>query len=454
MARKHYWQFLVTDEGNPIENASISIYEAGSENPVWIFTDELGGSGTASTPQVTTSKKGFFEFWIATDVETNGYPISTKFRVAWSAPGVSGGYIDYIDVFSTAVEPVLIGDTNPDLNKAVSNALATGWENHKNWDVTVDGHPIHGIYGVDVGDTDPTLSKLVSNFYAKRWTDHESSNYDGTVNIFSPPTNPHGILEVDETITGDDRNKLISNTLAKTWNDHALNLIADPHPQYSLVDGTREYTGAVGYQNGVLLTVDNFSVDGDHAGGGVGSYPNVPLTGGGGSGAIGTVTVNAGSVVAVTVTSGGLGYRVPRRLSISAADIGGTGAQSATCNVATVSSVAPDNNLLGNEFITAAYIEATEATAIVNPVGTGQDGTMGADGVYYYDLVSEGGGEYSFVFEHDIGTIYPLVTVWRNVGLNSGEVVQPISIVSIDASNVKFTFNANDTFIVRIHGRL
>jgi hypothetical protein len=30
MARKHYWQFLVTDEGNPIENASISIYEAGT----------------------------------------------------------------------------------------------------------------------------------------------------------------------------------------------------------------------------------------------------------------------------------------------------------------------------------------------------------------------------------------------------------------------------------------
>lgn len=252
MARKHYWQFLVTDEGNPIENASISIYEAGSETAVWVYTDEIGGSGNASDPQVNTSKKGFFEFWIATDNEANGYPIGTKFKIAWSAPGVSGGYIDFVDVFSTAVEPVLLGDTNPDLNKAVSNALATGWENHKNWDVTVDGQPIHGIYGVDVGDTDSTLSKLVSNAYGKRWTEHESTNYDGTTDIFAPPTNPHGIEEADATFvsTNTDLNKLVSDNMVRTWQRHVINTTED-HIQYPLLDGTRDFTAV---QHGVTPT--------------------------------------------------------------------------------------------------------------------------------------------------------------------------------------------------------
>lgn len=249
MARKHYWQFLVTDEGNPIENASISIYEAGSENPVWVYTDEIGGTGTSSDPQVTTSKKGYFEFWVATDNELNGYPISTKFKLAWSAPGVSGGYIDYIDVFSTAVEPVLLGDSNPDRNKAVSNALATGWEDHKNWDVTIDGHPIHGIYGVDIGDTDTTLSKLVSNAYAKRWTEHESTDYTGFTDTFAPPTNPHGIEQGDATFLSTDAtiNKLVADSWLKNWEDHRTNVTGDPHPQYSLVNGTKDYTSPLGY---------------------------------------------------------------------------------------------------------------------------------------------------------------------------------------------------------------
>jgi hypothetical protein len=165
---------------------------------------------------------------------------------------VSGGYIDYIDVFSTAVEPVLLGDTNPDLNKAVSNALATGWENHTLWDVTVDGHPIHGIYGVDVGDTDPTLSKLVSNAYAKRWMDHESSDWTGATNIFAPPTNPHGILEVDATFvsTDSDRNKLISDAMSRNWERHRTNL-TENHIQYPLLDGTRDFTAV---QHGVTPT--------------------------------------------------------------------------------------------------------------------------------------------------------------------------------------------------------
>ena len=271
MARKHYWQFLVTDEGNPIENASISIFEAGTEDPVYIFTDELGNTGNASAPQVNTSKKGFFEFWIADNNENNGYPIATKFKIAWSAPGVSSGFIDYVEVFSTAVQPVTIGDLNSNPNKAVSNALATGWEYHKDWDISLDG-PIHGIGAIDSEDTDQTLTKLVSNWYAKRWTDHESTDYTGFTNQLNPPTNPHGIAGTDAVFDGivvdSALNILVSNDLANRWQNHVINASED-HLQYSLLDGTRFYTLPVGYDGTVTyaaLAGDDFVTKGMNEG--------------------------------------------------------------------------------------------------------------------------------------------------------------------------------------------
>jgi hypothetical protein len=57
-----------------------------------------------------------------------------------------------------------------------------------------------------------------------------------------------------------------------------------------------------------------------------GTYTNVNLTGGSGSGAKATVTVSGGAVTAVTVTSRGAGYQVGDVLSASNTELGGTGA--------------------------------------------------------------------------------------------------------------------------------
>jgi len=58
----------------------------------------------------------------------------------------------------------------------------------------------------------------------------------------------------------------------------------------------------------------------------IGTYTNVTLTGGSGSGAKATVTVALGAVTTVTVTSRGAGYQVGDVLSASNTELGGTGA--------------------------------------------------------------------------------------------------------------------------------
>lgn len=67
-----------------------------------------------------------------------------------------------------------------------------------------------------------------------------------------------------------------------------------------------------------------------------GTYTNVPLTGGTGSGAKATVVVSGAAVTTVTVTDGGEGYTVSDALSALAANIGGTGS-GFTVPVATLS---------------------------------------------------------------------------------------------------------------------
>jgi hypothetical protein len=79
-----------------------------------------------------------------------------------------------------------------------------------------------------------------------------------------------------------------------------------------------------------------------------GTYLNVPLTGGAGSGAVANIVVSGGAVTAVTLTQGGTGYVVGNTLSAAASTIGGTGS-SFSIPVATVGN-ALGTTWLGDNF--------------------------------------------------------------------------------------------------------
>lgn len=279
MARRHYWQFLVTDEGNPIENAEITIYIAGTEDTAYVYLDEVGGTAVNTEPQTFTSRKGYFEFWIADTTESNGYFFDQKFKIGWKSPGVSAGYIDYIDVFSTSVAEVDVTSTDPLKNKAVSNLLAKGWEDHMSLSIGVGGVvSIHGITSIDERQYDNSLpentkfNKLVSNIMGNNWETHSNTKYDPIsndwrfyysddptnlldVDIAGGPGNPHGIEFIDLTSTDTEINKLISNSMGKKWEDHITG-VTDDHLIYSRVDGLRDYTARVGYISN-LITFDS-----------------------------------------------------------------------------------------------------------------------------------------------------------------------------------------------------
>lgn len=125
--RTHYWQYLVNEEGQPVNEADISIYLNGTSTAAWVYSQESGGSATNSSPQVQTNDEGYFEFWVADETESHGYAGTQKFAIEWSKPGViSDGGINDIIIY-IAPDPVDETDTDTTKNKLVSNYLANYW---------------------------------------------------------------------------------------------------------------------------------------------------------------------------------------------------------------------------------------------------------------------------------------------------------------------------------------
>jgi len=179
MSRYHYWQFLINQEGQPINNAEVSVYLAGTNTPVTVYVSEFGGDIVDEVPQTITNRAGYFEFWLGDDQESNGYPIGQKFKIRWNREGIASGSIDWVDIYP-GFEPVNEENSDSTIkNKLISNALAYKWDSHASHTVVSHGYPIHGFTPVVLDESDNLFNKIINNEMGNRWEEHvkESINH-------------------------------------------------------------------------------------------------------------------------------------------------------------------------------------------------------------------------------------------------------------------------------------
>jgi hypothetical protein len=170
MARYHFWQYIVDEEGTPLDNVEIYFYLTGTSTPANIFLNPTTGAVTQTgvgSVTVYTDENGFFQFWVGDKWELEGgYEFSQKFRLEWVKAGIINGFIDPVDIFPPLdeVDETVSGQTAGEKekkNKLISNALAYKWNNHV--DLPVPSASPHDIQPVNLCDLNNQYNRVVSN---------------------------------------------------------------------------------------------------------------------------------------------------------------------------------------------------------------------------------------------------------------------------------------------------
>ena len=192
------------------------------------------------------------------------------------------------------------------------------------------------------------------------------------------------IISDDETFNENTKVLSVPSTTTFTY---ANSDPADPTKASAAVSGTARtiITSADGSAQGavtetrigILVNVDNANIVGGSLytpTDGTQVYSDVDITGGTGSGAKANITITAGAVTDVDITRGGTGYTVGDTLSVSAANVGGTG--SGFSIEATVIEKRAYVNILGGELFVASassidFVE--DNTAIQNAIDINLD---------------------------------------------------------------------------------
>jgi len=174
MARYHYWQYIVDEQGSPLDSVEIRFYL--SDQPTVeasIFLNPTTGAvTTTSGKDLQTNADGFFEFWVGDEWEIEGgYVFDQKFRLEWYKAGIVAGAIDPVDIFPplAAVDETITGQAvgeRAKKNKLISNALAYKWNNHI--DLLIPSAAPHDLHPVEVCSTDNQYNKVVSNYLINR----------------------------------------------------------------------------------------------------------------------------------------------------------------------------------------------------------------------------------------------------------------------------------------------
>jgi len=240
MSRIHQYSFLLNSEGQPIVNAEISIYLAGTTTPATLYLDEFSTSSIDTAPQLNSNENGYFEYWISSAGSESGYNSAQKFKMVWDKTGIESGFIDYIDVYPS-VMPVDESDTDNTKDKSISNELANLWESHR---MDVD-HTVHGIQEVNENDITLNKNKLISNNLAFEWDKHKSLTFStettsGSTYVMGTSAAsgdyPHGIKPMDfsESLPSSaaehwKMNRVVSYHYATKWENHLDDDYSD-HP--------------------------------------------------------------------------------------------------------------------------------------------------------------------------------------------------------------------------------
>ena len=174
MARVHYWQYIVDEEGRPIGGVQIRFYLADITNTeANIYANStVGHQTTTSAINLVSNEEGYFEFWVGDEWELNGgYASTQRFRLEWIRTGMREGVIDNIDLFpplyqvNETITGQVIAEEAVRRNKLISNRLAYNWEQHveKMVPYSPSADAPHDIQPVKRCDPDTEYNKVVSN---------------------------------------------------------------------------------------------------------------------------------------------------------------------------------------------------------------------------------------------------------------------------------------------------
>jgi hypothetical protein len=169
MARIDYWQYLLDNQGNPLEYAEVRVYLAGTLTEANIYLDSTFGSVTkASVEDLKTDKYGFIQFWVGDRWEAEGgYQETQQFKIVWqnTVDGIEE-VIDNLYIF-TPVRPIVTTDSvkgvpsNKDKDKVISNQQGYDWDTHV--DLTLPSGSPHGIAPAEKFTYGLLQSRVISN---------------------------------------------------------------------------------------------------------------------------------------------------------------------------------------------------------------------------------------------------------------------------------------------------
>lgn len=169
MARIHYWQYILDNDGKPLKSSQVRVYLSGTINEANIYLNaDFGSFTTSSVEDLKSNEYGFFEFWIGDIWEVEGgYSVDQQFKVVWQND-VDGIQEEIDDIFIFApVRPITVSNSvkgdpkNKDFNKVISNNLGYKWENHV--DSIIPSASPHNLEPVELFDLDKIKRKVISN---------------------------------------------------------------------------------------------------------------------------------------------------------------------------------------------------------------------------------------------------------------------------------------------------